>query len=204
MKLNSLNRLPLTLFAALLALVMTSPMGQSQPAQPVRTPPKLPSPVGKTHHVTGRVEKGTCEASLEGARLQVVEHWYALKGNGDITLVIPRGPGGGPSDPLSFNGRPLEQGRVLGELTLARDGVSFDVQWVEPAFPSRVPWATNVQNGRSGEMITVYRILSITLPRSPNSGFFMTPVTVPEIMFFGTETTKNVGTLKIDCLNVSG
>jgi hypothetical protein len=86
---------------------------------------ELPLPLGTPHHVVGRVEKGTCPSSLNGATLQVAEFWYTLTGTGDRTLVIAAHPTNGILDPLSFTGRTLEQGRVLGNVTLTGDATDY-------------------------------------------------------------------------------
>jgi hypothetical protein len=181
------------------AVTLAIPMAQGQP-QPQR---HLPPPVGQAHHVTGRIEKASCPNSLKGQKLQLKEYWYMLKthaGDAHDHLVVP-GDQSGRVDPLTFTGRPLEQGRLLGEVTLTGDAASFDVQWNESAYSSRVPWTTNVQNGRTGEIITVYRLLTLELKIE---NFHSSLIPVPEIMFFGMETTKNVGTIKIDCVSLSG
>ena len=211
---DALNRLPLgLLLGILLAFVLTTQMAQGQVAPPgpkvVQPGPKIQGPQlpGTPHHVTGSVEKGACPRSLNGAGLQVAEYWYTPTGPGDnLTLVVPfqRIPPSGLSlDPLSFTGRPLVQGRVLGGVNLTGDAASFDIQWLEATSPARVPWVQNVQNGRTGEIITVYRLLRLT--GSASAGYaFGVALPVPQIMFFGAETVKNVGRIKIDCFLIGG
>lgn len=204
---NELNRLPLTLlFGMLLSLVLNTQMAQGQVIRPspgLPAPPfELPDGIGTPHHVIGSVRKGTCPSSLYGATLQVEEFWYTLA-NG--TLMLPSRPTDGRLDPLSFQGRTLEQGRVLGKVILTGDATTFDVQWLEVPFSTRVPWVQNVQNGRTGDLISVYRLLKLQVNLRGNSGFFSRVNSpVPLIMFFGTETMKNVGTIKVDCFSIGG
>jgi len=132
-------------------------------------------------------------------------YFEVLIGAGERTLVLPAHPTNGILDPLSFTGRTLEQGRVLGNVTLTGDATAFDVQWPEVPLSTRVPWIQNVQNGRTGDFITVYRLLKLQVNLGVNSGFFSKiNAPVPLIMFFGTETTKNVGKIKVDCFSIGG
>jgi len=197
---NALNRLTIrSFFCVFLALALSTNLAQGQTPRPR---PQIPIPpvaiLGKPHHIVGEVEKGNwqegCPGSLTGARLQVVEFWYML--TADEKLVKPDGA-------LSFMTRPLEQGRVLGEVRLTGEK-AFDVQWSEQTSLTRVPWAKNVQNGTTGEIITVYRLLSLKVIMDPQSasGAFFDPV--PFVMFSGTETSKNVGTIRVNCIFLSG
>lgn len=197
-----LNRLPPRfLFGISLALVMTTLTAQGQG---IRKQPDLPSPIGIPHHATGRLEKGACSISLQNATLHVVEFWYTRTGADSTTLLLPTHPTNGSKDPLSFLLKPLVQGRVLGEGILTGDADTFDVQWLESASASRVPWAKNVLNGRTGENITAYRLLSLQVEFRTNPGMAAKIAPVPLISFFGKETLKNVGTIKVDCFSTGG
>lgn len=194
---NTRNRLPLRLlFGVFLAFGLNPQIGRGQREPVVVEPPKV-TLIGTTHHIKGWIEKGNwsegCPSSLTGARLQVVESWYVLTAG---QLVMPVDPATGQTDPLSFNNKPFPQGRFLGNVTLTNEK-AFDVQWVEPNGASRVPWA-KVLNGRTGKTITVYRLLSLKLGMPPNSGAIsLDPA--PLVMFSGKETSKNVGTIRVDC-----
>jgi hypothetical protein len=160
---------------------------------------------GTPHHVIGRVERGACSSSLAGATLKLTESWYTLATSGFPNLVLPARPPSGPLDPLSFTSRPLVQGRALGQVVLASNAENFDVLWLEVSISTRVPWVENVHNGRTGEIITVYRILKLDVSFPSNTNLVgIIPGPVPLIMFFGTETTKNIGTIKVNCFSAGG
>jgi hypothetical protein len=173
-----MNRRPLTLlFGVFLAFGLNTQIGWAQTGPGVLQPPRKKL-VSKTHHIVGQIEKGSwsegCPRSLTGAKLQVIESWYKLTANG----LVPQ-PGG----------------RVLGAVTLTADK-NFDVQWLEPSWPSRVPWK-KVQSGGTGR-ITVYRLVSLRVGMGPNAGS-ITLDPVPTVTFSGEETVKNVGTIRVDC-----
>lgn len=198
---NRINCLPLKLlFGILLALAPITDMAQGQV---VRPRPEI-SLYGTPHHVIGRVEKGKCPIPLNGLTLQISEFWYTLTGNGDKNLILPSHPNNETLDPLRFTGRILEQGRVLGQMTLTADTSNFDIQWLEVPLSNRVPWVQNVQNGRTGDLVTVYRVLKLQVNAGVNSGFYSKVNSpVPLIMFFGTETIKNVGNVNVDCFRTN-
>lgn len=199
---NAPNRILLRLLLGIsLTFVLTTHIVQGQVTRPGAN---LPPPIGTSHHVTGRVNKGECSISLNSAKLQVVEFWYTRTGAGNSTLVLPTHPTNGSRDPLSFQLTPLVQGRVLGEVTLTGDAATFDVQWLESAHSNRVPWAENVQNGRTGEITTAYRLLSLQVKFGTNTGMVAKIDPVPLISFFGTEIMKNVGRIKVGCFSISG
>jgi hypothetical protein len=196
---NAVNRLPLRLlFGVFLAFGLNPPIARGQPPG-IQTPVKIPPVVGETHHIMGQLEKGTwpegCpNPALTGVKLIVVESWCVLK---DEQLVIPVDPANGNSDPLSFNNKPLLQKHILAETTLTGEK-NFDIHWAEANPLSRVSWAKNVQNGRTGQSITVYRVLSLRTGVLANQGSVsLNPV--PVVMFWGAETVKNVGTIRVDC-----
>lgn len=171
------------------------------PGQTPQLPPQLPKPqiVGTAHHVKGTLEKGSCPLTLEDAVLSVKEYWYENDGK---DLELPGTPTGVPYlDPLMFQGKPLVQGRVLGSQNLA-GATAFDVTWNEVATATRVPWVLNVQNNRSGQMLSVYRLLRLEVQPGPNYLGQLNPT--PLISFFGTETTKDVGRVKVDCIPIGG
>jgi hypothetical protein len=152
------------------------------------------------HHVTGAVQRGVCSSGLVGSAISVHEYWYEGGNAGPpiYDLVLPGDHDATPYlDPLSFMGKPLVQGRRLGSATVAADG-TFDVTWSESANRGRTPWAINVLNGRTGERLTAYRVLALKIDLGQSIVADLNPI--PLITFFGTETTKEVGRLKVNCL----
>lgn len=178
-----------------LSLVVAVTMDVARAQTPVPKPGMTPIQVaGTVHHVKGSVETGSCPASLAGMTLKVIEYWYAA-GDGNMrSLVLPAQ--GATLDKLMFTGHELVQGHVLGTTTLTGAG-AFDVQWSEVATAARKPWAVNVQNQRTGAIITVYRLLRLEVSGGVNLAVFTK--TPPLIQFFGTETTKDVGVVTINC-----
>ena len=161
-------------------------------SQPLQRRLDVPEMIGTTHHVTGYLQKGTC-SSFFGATVRVSEFWYEAKSGDTSTLSLPTGS-------LTFTGRALTQGRVLGTAGLT-SGDRFDVQWTEPASASRVPWVVNAVNGATGETLSVYRILVLRVDTN-QSDLLGAVDPVPLIMFFGAETRKNIGSVKVDCYPV--
>ena len=196
-----LQRSPIVVLCLSIALAATVHAARTQlPVQSPKPPPSLPTLGGTAHHVKGTLEKGACTSSLEQAVLKVVEYWYASPGTRDLEL--PGTPTGVPYlDPLMFQGKPLVQGRVLGSLNLT-GATAFDVTWSETAFAGRVPWVANAQNNRTGQTLPVYRLLRLEIAPGPNVVGQIIPA--PVISFFGTETTKEVGRVKVDCFLIGG
>lgn len=162
-----------------------------------------PSLLTKPHHVTGYVERGRCNYLPEPSKLRIVEYWYVTPTSKLHDLVIPVDPANGKFDPLYFNGRNLQQKRVLGEAPLSFENANFDITWSEVAFPTRIPWTRNIQNGRTGEYTTAYRILMVQAA-SDQSGYLVKAQNKPELMFYGSETSKYVGMTRIDCVLIGG
>ncbi|MGH7681076.1 MAG: hypothetical protein ACRENN_03715 [Candidatus Eiseniibacteriota bacterium] len=185
-----IQRLPIVMFGLFLAVLVTTFVAHAQTPIP-KAPVAQVQFSGTPMHVKGTVEVGTCGAGLVGAVLKVTEYWYAVPSVSSKDLVIS----GTTADKLMFNGSQLVQGRELGSATVAAAG-AFDVTWSEVATAGRKPWAT-VVNQRTGATVTAYRLLRLEVTTGPNSvGSIKTP---PVIQFFGTETTKDVGVVTVNC-----
>ena len=192
----TIRRLPIVVLGLSLAVLATADIARAQTPIPKSSVPSSPQFAATTLHVKGTVEIGSCQGgSINGLALKVTEYWYAAPSASSKDLVIPAQ--GSTADKLFFNGNQLVQGRVLGTTTLTGVG-EFDVQWSEVASAGRKPWAVSVQNQRTGATVTAYRLLRLEVTAAPHiAGFLKAP---PVIQFFGSETTKDVGLVTMDCI----
>ena len=195
----TIRRLPIAVLGLSLAVLATTDIARAQTPIPKASVPSTPLFAASTHHVKGTLELGNC-TTMENATLRLVEYWYVASGNAKRDLTIPYYMG--TNDRLLFNGKELVQGKTLGSVSAAAAG-DFDIQWSEVATAGRKPWAVGVQDQRTGETITVYRLLRLEVAVSVN-GYLGQIKTTPEIQFFGTETTKDVGPMKLECFIIGG
>ncbi|MGH7681074.1 MAG: hypothetical protein ACRENN_03705 [Candidatus Eiseniibacteriota bacterium] len=195
----TIPRFPVVMLGLSLAILVTADVAPAQTPIPKASVPSAPLLAASTHHVKGTLQLANCP-TMENATLRLVEYWYVASGNAKRDLIIPYYMG--TNDQLMFNGNKLVQGKTLASVSAAAAG-AFDMTWSETATAGRKPWAVGVQNQRTGETITVYRLLRLEAAVSV-SGFLGTIPATPEIQFFGTETTKDVGAVKLDCVIIGG
>ena len=194
-----IRRFPIVALGVCLAILATTDVARAQTPIPKSSVPSAPLFAGTAHHVTGTLDLGNC-TQMETATLRLVEYWYAASGSGKKDLAIPYYMG--TNDKLMFNGKQLVQGNLLGSVGVL-NSPAFDITWSETATAGRKPWAVGVQDQRTGETITVYRVLTLELQTTTN-GYIGQVKTRPEIQFFGTETTKDVGVAKLECFIIGG
>ena len=185
------HRLPIVVLGLSLVVLVTTVVARAQ--TPIPKPVSQVQFAASPHHVKGTAEVGECGAGLSGATLKVNEYWYVSSSASGKDLVFPAL--GSTPDKLMFNGKELVQGKTLGTVTLTGPG-EFDVTWSEVATSGRKPWTMAV-NQRTGATVPAYRLLRLEVNTGANSvGSIKTP---PVIQFFGTETTKEVGVVTVNC-----
>lgn len=208
----------LTLVSLLLATLPAAAQVQSGPATSALKPEAMRAPntfvAGRLITASLRAGEPGCSQPLSALSVEVVENFYVQSSDG---LQIPRSrsPSGGgfTFDRLLAGNTALQQGRVLGGSQVAADG-AFRVGWAEPllmatATPKR-PWIEGVQHvtATGTRIVTAYRVLELRLkvanPPPPPDALWATHfVPEPIVLYYGSETTKDVGVIRAVCTGFS-
>jgi len=165
-------------------------LAQTPTKTPSGIPSSLPAPAGSVHRVLGRVKlPHNCGSPMT---VSLREEWFTTPvdttGSSNLSPLTSAVP-----PPVGL------QNRVLGNATVNASTGAFVIEWQEVAYADRIPWG--LFRTQSGASVAAYRLLELSASGPARVGS-ATPD--PLIVFLGTETTKDLRLIKVNCVSIGG